>query len=47
VSAPLRVPSATLLDTGPLVAFLNRSDRYHLWAAERLAEIEPPLLTCE
>lgn len=47
MSAPLRLPAATLLDTGPLVAFLNRSDRHHVWAAERLAEIEPPLLTCE
>lgn len=36
-----------LLDTGPLVAFLNRADRLHEWAAAQWAEIEPPLLTCE
>jgi len=36
-----------VLDTGPLVAFLNRRDRHHRWATEQLAEIEAPLLTCE
>jgi predicted nucleic acid-binding protein len=36
-----------LLDTGPLVAFLDRRDRYHTWAKAQWAEIEPPLLTCE
>ena len=36
-----------LLDTGPLVAFLNRRDRYHAWAKQCLDEAEPPLLTCE
>jgi predicted nucleic acid-binding protein len=39
--------TATLLDAGPLVAFLNRGDRYHRWAIEQMAELEPPLLTCE
>jgi uncharacterized protein len=36
-----------VLDTGPLVAFLNRRDEYHLWAKEQMARLEPPLLTCE
>jgi predicted nucleic acid-binding protein len=36
-----------LLDTGPLVAFLNRRDRFHVWALRELNEIEPPLHTCE
>jgi predicted nucleic acid-binding protein len=37
----------TLLDTGPLVAFLNRRDRYHPWATAHMARLRPPLLTCE
>jgi predicted nucleic acid-binding protein len=36
-----------ILDTGPLVAFLNARDRYHKWAMAQFAEIQPPLLTCE
>ena len=36
-----------LLDTGPLVAFLNHHDRYHSWAKDQLAVLEPPLYTCE
>ena len=36
-----------ILDTGPLVALLNRRDDYHAWARACFAETEPPLLTCE
>ena len=36
-----------VLDTGPLVAFLNRRDRFHDWTATQWNEILPPMLTCE
>lgn len=36
-----------ILDTGPLVAFLNRRDRYHRWSILQWGQIAPPLLTCE
>lgn len=36
-----------ILDTGPLVAFLKRDERYHQWTIEQWKTIEPPLLTCE
>jgi uncharacterized protein len=36
-----------LLDTGPLVAFFDRSDRYHRWAVEQWARAPVPLLTCD
>lgn len=35
------------IDTGPLVAFLNRRDRFHPWARDVLATVDPPLFTCE
>ena len=36
-----------VLDTGPLVAFLNKNDKYHSWAVSEFAVIKPPLFTCE
>ncbi|MDQ7039869.1 MAG: PIN domain-containing protein [Rhodothermus sp.] len=39
--------SAYVLDTGPLVALLNRRDRYHHWAVRTVDTLEAPLITCE
>ncbi len=36
-----------LLDTGPLVAFLNRRDGFHDWAKAQWEEAVPPMFTCE
>ena len=38
---------AAIVDTGPLVALLDRRERYHRWASERIAELDAPLLVCE
>lgn len=35
------------LDTGPLVALLNRRDDWHEWATETLNAIQPPYYSCE
>jgi predicted nucleic acid-binding protein len=36
-----------IVDTGPLVAFLDRSERHHIWVVKRIEELEAPLLVCE
>jgi predicted nucleic acid-binding protein len=36
-----------LIDTGPLVALLNRRDKYSAWVSEVLDTIEPPVFTCD
>jgi uncharacterized protein len=36
-----------LLDTGPIVALLNKQDQFHQWAKAEWSMIEPPPLTCE
>lgn len=39
--------TSMLIDAGPLVALLNRRDRYHSWIRDLLDTVEPPLFTCE
>ena len=36
-----------LLDTGPLVAFFDRSEECHAWVREKWAHAPVPMLTCE
>jgi len=36
-----------IVDTGPLVALVDRRDRYHEWASAQLGPAATPLLTCE
>lgn len=38
---------AAIADTGPLVAFFDRAERHHAWAAARLRDLAAPLLVCE
>jgi hypothetical protein len=35
------------MDTGPLVAFLNRRDRHHGWTVKTVGGLQAPFLTCE
>jgi predicted nucleic acid-binding protein len=39
--------TAAIVDTGPLVAFFDRSERHHSWAVERIEALDAPLLVCE
>ena len=39
--------TAAIVDTGPLVAFFDRAERHNRWVAERIEELEAPLLVCE
>jgi predicted nucleic acid-binding protein len=41
------VTEAVLVDTGPLVAFLNVRDRHHAWTREVFGNIDAPVLSCE
>lgn len=36
-----------IIDTGPLVAYVNRRDRWHRWVVDQMAGLTPPLVTCE
>jgi uncharacterized protein len=39
--------TVAIVDTGPLVAFFDRAERYHRWVVERFEELDAPLLVCE
>ncbi len=36
-----------LVDSGPIVALLDRRDIYHEWAKREIANLHEPLMTCE
>ena len=36
-----------IIDTGPIVAFLNKNDSYHEWAKTQFSILQPPFATCE
>src|SRR5262245_10941136 len=39
--------AAAIVDTGPLVAFLDKAQRHHHWATDRIKDFDSPLLVCE
>jgi predicted nucleic acid-binding protein len=41
------VKRTALLDTGPLVALLDRRDQNHPWVVNQMARLRRPLHTCE
>lgn len=36
-----------IIDTGPIVALINRNDHYHSWSKKIFKELTSPLITCE
>jgi predicted nucleic acid-binding protein len=36
-----------IVDTGPLLAFLFKTDQHYQWADEQFSSLPPPFLTCE
>ena len=43
----MAAPNGILLDTGPLVGFLDASDQWHTWSVARFGELPGPMVTCE
>ena len=39
--------TTAIVDAGALVAFFDRAEQYHRWVAERIEELDAPLLVCE
>jgi hypothetical protein len=44
---PTEETSLVILDTGPLVALINRADNFHAWAKAQFGTIHPSVITCE
>ena len=38
---------SAIVDTGSLVASLDRSEQHHRWVVEKIEELDSPLLVCE
>lgn len=36
-----------LVDTGPLLAFVNKRDQYHRWSVKQFDSLEEPFYSCE
>ena len=36
-----------IVDTGPLVAYLDRAEHHHPWVAAQIEQLDVPLLVCE
>ncbi len=36
-----------IVDTGPLVAFLDRAEKHHTWTVDQVHSLDAPLLICE
>ena len=39
--------SEIIIDTSPLVAFIDKSDDFHEWTVAKWKNSRPPLFTCE
>ena len=36
-----------IIDTGPLVSFMNKNDAYHDWTKNQFSMMSPPFISCE
>ncbi len=43
----MAVIKQAIIDTGPLVAFLDRDEKHHRWTVKQIDNLTAPLLVCE